>query len=96
MKPRSLSLHSRQLAAVLFLALSLLGVQAIQGSVLHDHQQHSVDCALCHFHLGDDTEHPPRPPAPVASTPHVVAIGDIIAPEAPAGSPYKSRAPPLT
>jgi hypothetical protein len=40
---------SRQFLLVWLLALSLLGVQLVQHSGLHDHSQHVVDCALCHF-----------------------------------------------
>jgi hypothetical protein len=40
---------SRQLLLVWLLAVSLLSVQLIQQSGLHDHSEHFVDCALCHF-----------------------------------------------
>jgi len=37
------------------LAFTLLGVQAIQNSPLHDHAHHMhvLDCGLCHFSLTD-------------------------------------------
>lgn len=44
---------SRKLLLVWVMALSLLGVQLIQHSALHDHSQHVVDCALCHFDSHD-------------------------------------------
>tara|TARA_R100001163_G_C5060226_1_gene197002 strand:+ start:1662 stop:1943 length:282 start_codon:yes stop_codon:yes gene_type:complete len=40
---------SSKLLVVWLLSLSLLGVQLVQHSALHDHTQHVVDCALCHF-----------------------------------------------
>ena len=40
---------SKQKLLVLFLAFTLLGVQLVQNSPLHDHIQHQVDCVLCHF-----------------------------------------------
>ncbi len=40
---------SKQKLLVLFLAFTLLGVQAAQNSPIHDHIQHQVDCVLCHF-----------------------------------------------
>lgn len=44
---------SQQKLLVWFLAFTLLGVQAVQNSPIHDHVQHQVDCALCHFDSHD-------------------------------------------
>jgi hypothetical protein len=46
----------QSLLLVFMMSLALLGVQVVQGSSLHIHEQHSVDCALCHFQLSDDAE----------------------------------------
>ena len=40
---------TRQLLTVLLLILTLLGVQVVQASPLHDHSTHVIDCGLCHF-----------------------------------------------
>ncbi len=44
---------SKQTFLVWFLAFTLLGVQAVQSSPIHDHIQHQVDCVLCHFDSHD-------------------------------------------
>ncbi|MES2626192.1 MAG: hypothetical protein V4628_12990 [Pseudomonadota bacterium] len=52
------SLHQKfaRLLLISLMAFTLLGVQVIQASPLHQHAQHSVDCALCHLQLSDDAE----------------------------------------
>ncbi|HWK55129.1 MAG TPA: hypothetical protein VNR18_12210 [Hyphomicrobiales bacterium] len=85
----------RRLVLLLLMTFTLMGVQLAQNSVLHQHAQHSVDCALCHFQLGDDIDvdvqpqpastlvwHSPLLPAntPLPLTPRIVH--------------YHSRAPP--
>lgn len=48
-------LQPRQYLLIAFMAFMLIGVQLVQSSPLHDHSKHSVDCALCHLQLGDDS-----------------------------------------
>ena len=76
------------------MTLSLLGVQLVQGSVLHQHTQHSVDCALCHFQLSDDSEFSSPCPLPTISqgSPCLVAVLLVLPTANP--SPYQGRAPP--
>lgn len=38
---------------IFLLTLLLLGTQVIQASPLHDHGNHVVNCALCHFDNND-------------------------------------------
>jgi hypothetical protein len=47
-------LRFRQWLLVALMAITLVGVQVVQASPLHDHTQHSVDCALCHLQLNSD------------------------------------------
>jgi hypothetical protein len=44
---------SKQKLLVWFLAFTLLGVQAVQNSPIHDHIEHQIDCVLCHFDSHD-------------------------------------------
>ena len=44
---------SKQKLLVWFLAFTLLGIQVVQSSPIHDHIQHQVDCVLCHFDTHD-------------------------------------------
>jgi hypothetical protein len=82
------------LLLVILMSTALLGVQLVQGSSLHSHEQHTVDCALCHFQLSDDTEfnHPVALPEQVttfaATHPETTRITTR------AILPYHSRAPP--
>lgn len=46
---------SKQYCLIALMALTLLGIQAVQESPLHDHSQHEVDCAVCHFSMSDDS-----------------------------------------
>ncbi len=45
-----------RLLLISLMAFTLIGVQLVQASPLHQHAQHSVDCALCHLQLSDDAE----------------------------------------
>ena len=45
----------RHLLLVSLLGLGLLGVEIAQGFDLHAHDHQTVDCALCHFQLSDDS-----------------------------------------
>jgi hypothetical protein len=89
-----LSRQIQSLLLVLLMSTALLGVQLIQGSSLHVHEQHSVDCALCHFQLSDDSE--------IVHTVTVPAQFSTLAPSWPqifrvttrTIRPYLSRAPP--
>jgi hypothetical protein len=84
----------RHILLIALMALTLIGVQLAQSSPLHQHTQHTVDCALCHLQLSDDVlVHyqfapafiPNLAPAAVAPTPcYSLAFP----------SPYQGRAPP--
>ncbi|MDR2212953.1 MAG: hypothetical protein LBE21_04935 [Pseudomonadales bacterium] len=84
----------RHLLLLLLLSFTLIGVQLVQDSPLHVHAQHTVDCALCHFQLSDDTEYTPQfqlcaaPDCPRLIAASVAAIIDFTP------LPYQSRAPP--
>jgi len=91
------SFHQKfaRLLLISLMAFTLIGVQALQASPLHQHAQHSVDCALCHLQLSDDAEiqyqnvitrliqttFKTRPPG---------TFYTFLSP-----SPYQGRAPPL-
>ena len=45
-----------RLLLISLMAFTLIGVQLVQASPLHQHTQHSVDCALCHLQFSDDAE----------------------------------------
>jgi len=86
---------SRQVLLVWLLALSLLGVQLVQQSGLHDHSQDVVDCALCHF---DSFDH--QLPNIVERPFHETGISEPVfvhhsAYFSPQYSPYLGRSPPL-
>jgi hypothetical protein len=90
--------HIRQMRQALLIALmafTLVGVQLAQASPLHNHVQHSVDCALCHLQLGDDVVVrvqvtaafiPNAAPQPVTPAPFYSFTSP---------SPYQGRAPPV-
>jgi hypothetical protein len=44
---------SKQKLLVWFLAFTLLGIQVVQSSPIHNHIQHQVGCVLCHFDSHD-------------------------------------------
>ena len=85
--------HSRRLLLLLVLSFTLLGVQLVQDSALHNHQ-HAVDCALCHVHLSDDSEHSPSLTLAVSARPPFQPAAVILAVSVERSSPYQSRAPP--
>jgi hypothetical protein len=84
-----------RLLLICLMALTLVGVQGLQASALHQHAQHSVDCALCHLQLSDDTE--------IQYQNVIIRLATITLKVIPAGtfysfispSPYQGRAPPL-
>jgi len=84
-----------RLLLISLMAFSLIGVQALQASPLHQHAQHSVDCALCHLQLSDDAE--------VQYQSVITRLATVILKTISAGtfysfinpSPYQGRAPPL-
>jgi hypothetical protein len=45
-----------RLLLISLMAFTLVGIQVIQASPLHQHAEHSVDCGLCHLQLSDDAE----------------------------------------
>jgi hypothetical protein len=52
----SAAAHSmiRQLLIICLMVLTLFGVQLAKDSPLHGHEQHSLDCELCHLQSCDD------------------------------------------
>ncbi|MDR0781810.1 MAG: hypothetical protein LBF16_14155 [Pseudomonadales bacterium] len=91
---RSPLLHYRRLLLLLLLSVTLLGVQLVQDSPLHQHTQHTVDCALCHFQLSDDSEHSPQWHVFVAPQCPQLGLVAVVAAFDPTPTPYQSRAPP--
>lgn len=84
----------RQILLIALMAFTLAGAQLAQNSPLHNHAQHTVDCALCHLQLGDDVLvryqfvpafAPNGAPAELAPAP----FHSLSSP-----SPYQGRAPP--
>jgi hypothetical protein len=84
----------RQILLIALMAFTLAGVQLIQSSPLHDHTQHTVDCALCHLQLGDDTlvRHQLMVPFVAVAAPAATALPVFYFVSSP--SPYQGRAPP--
>jgi hypothetical protein len=84
----------RHYLLIALMAFTLVGVQLMQASPVHDHVQHSVDCALCHLHFGDDTlvRHTLTVPFRAATAPVAIALSPFYASSSP--SPYQGRAPP--
>ena len=84
----------RHALLIAFVAFTLLGAQLVQNSPLHDHTQHSVDCALCHLQLGDEAR--VQPALSVAfiahSVPYAQYLREFYSFASP--SPYNGRAPP--
>lgn len=91
----SLRQRFARLLLISLMALSLIGIQALQASPLHQHAQHSVDCALCHLQLSDDAE--------IQYQYVITRLARIALKVLPANtfysfinpSPYQGRAPPL-
>jgi hypothetical protein len=84
-----------QVMLISLMAFTLIGVQALQASPLHQHAQHSVDCALCHLQLSDDAEiHYQYVITRLAQT-AVKALPASIFYTFLSPSPYQGRAPPL-
>ncbi len=87
-------LQLRKILLIALMAFTLVGVQLVQSSPLHDHTQHTVDCALCHLQLSDDTlvRHQFMVPFKAASTPVSTTLPQFYLSSSP--SPYQGRAPP--
>jgi hypothetical protein len=87
--------QTRQFLLIALMALTLVGVQLAQSSPLHNHAQHSVDCALCHLQLSDDVlvRHQFTPLFVPNSAPNRVTPAQFYSLSFP--SPYQGRAPPL-
>jgi hypothetical protein len=84
-----------RLLLISLMAFSLIGIQVLQVSPLHQHAEHSVDCALCHLQLSDDAEiqHQhviTRIARAVIKTATASPFYSSLSP-----SPYQGRAPPL-
>ena len=86
----------RRLLLIAVMAFTLAGVQLVKHSPLHDHAQHTVECALCHLQLSDDAFL--RPALSVAfiarSVPYAQYLREFYSFSSP--SPYHGRAPPLS
>lgn len=87
--------HLRHALLIALMAFTLLGVQLVQASPLHDHAKHSVDCALCHLQFSDDAlVQPTLSVAFIAhSMPYAQYLREFYSFASP--SPYQGRAPPL-
>jgi hypothetical protein len=86
--------HMRHVLLIALMAFTLLGVQLAQSSPLHQHTQHSVDCALCHLQLSDDVlvRYQFAPAFAPNVAPDAVAPTQFYSLSFP--SPYQGRAPP--
>jgi hypothetical protein len=84
-----------RLLLISLLAFTLIGVQVLQASPVHQHTQHSVDCALCHLQLSDDAEvhHQNVIVRLLQTTFKPVQPATYFTPLSP--SPYHGRAPPF-
>jgi hypothetical protein len=84
----------RHVLLIALMALTLLGVQVAQSSPLHQHTQHSVDCALCHLQLSDDVlvRYQFAPAFVPSLAQAAVALTQFYSSASP--SPYQGRAPP--
>lgn len=84
----------RRYGLIALMLFVLAGVQVIQASPLHDHSQHSVDCALCHVPLADDPSGQRGIAPEFHATAAVVpaALHRFFSSTNP--SPYQGRAPP--
>lgn len=84
----------RQYLLIALMAVTLVGVQLLQASPLHEHTQHSVDCALCHLQLSDDALLHQQLLLPIraAGVPVAAPAREVHSSSAP--SPYQGRAPP--
>jgi hypothetical protein len=84
-----------RLLLISLMAYALIGVQVLKASPLHQHAQHSVDCALCHLQLSDDAE--------IQYQNVIIRLAGVALRVIPAStfysfvnpSPYQGRAPPL-
>lgn len=86
--------HLRQVLLIVLMAFTLVGVQLVQVSPLHDHTQEKVDCALCHLQFSDDAlvQHRLTLPFSAAATQVGATLPRFYAASSP--SPYQGRAPP--
>ena len=84
----------RQILLIALMAFTLAGVQLAQASPLHNHAQHSVDCALCHLQLSDDVLVYQHIPLPVIEAGAAVSINSPEFYTSSSPSPYQGRAPP--
>ena len=84
----------RRFLLIALMAFTLVGVQLVQASPLHDHTQEAIDCALCHLQLSDDAlvQHQLTLPSSAAAAQVGPALRQFYAVTSP--SPYQGRAPP--
>ncbi|MBT6042362.1 MAG: hypothetical protein HOH14_02580 [Gammaproteobacteria bacterium] len=84
----------QQIFTICLITLSLLGVQVIQASPLHDHGDHVVDCALCHFDNTEDALLTTAQPQPRFDSNAIYSVADnnfiVLLPH----HSFQSRAPP--
>jgi len=85
----------QQIFTICLLTLSLLGVQVIQASPLHDHGDHVVGCALCHFDNTETALPTTAQPQPRFDNKAIYAVADshfiVFLPY----QSFQSRAPPV-
>jgi hypothetical protein len=84
----------RQLLLLSLMVFTLTGVQLVQASALHNHTQHTVDCALCHLQFSDDAlvQHQINLAFQGVAAPVAPLIPELYVSANP--SPYQGRAPP--
>jgi hypothetical protein len=84
----------RHILLIALMGFTLLGAQLAQNSPLHNHAQHTVDCALCHLQLSDDVlvVYQFTPTFVPHSAPTALPPAPFYTFSSP--SPYQGRAPP--
>ncbi len=86
---------SRQLLTVWLLAITLLGVQVVQHSAIHDHAQNIVDCGLCHIDGHDEGLTAPLTDLSFGEQITVYQKTITLLYLTPFYHPYQGRSPPL-
>ena len=84
----------RHIFTLCLLTLTLVGVQALQASPLHDHATHVVDCGLCHFNATESAvEESPTTGFTLDAASYVLNQA-VTATYPKTHSPFLGRAPP--
>ncbi len=86
----------RHFLLIALIAFTLVGVQLVQFSPLHDHPRDTFDCALCHLQFGDNALIQHHLTVQFSSTAAQVAVPVPKFHVTSTPSPYQGRAPPLS